>query len=131
MTNYNETIQDIIQDIRENDGLCISPTSLFGFDEDGGVLLGDLAERIKVAHEREMASKDAEIEKISEKLKLHNCWAVEECEDADAARTRAELEVDGLRSLVGELANALEKFHAWEETRALVARAREMIGGAE
>lgn len=48
-----ETIEDIIRDIRENDGMCISPTSLFAFDEDGGVLLGDLAERLEAAYNRQ------------------------------------------------------------------------------
>lgn len=33
--------------------------------------------------------------------------------------------------LVKEMADELSKFHAWEEARALVAKAREVIGGAE
>ena len=36
-----------------------------------------------------------------------------------------------LRAIVGEMADELSKFHAWEEARALVAKAREVIGGAE
>ena len=42
-----------------------------------------------------------------------------------------EAEVAALRALVGEMADELSKFHAWEEARALVAKAREVIGGAE
>ena len=38
---------------------------------------------------------------------------------------------DRLRALVREMVDELSKFHAWEETRALVARAREVIGGNE
>ena len=34
-----------------------------------------------------------------------------------------------LRAIVKEMVDELSKFHAWEETRALVAKAREMIGG--
>lgn len=83
METNNETIDDIIKDILENDGMCISPTSLFVFDEDGGILLGDLAERIKVAHEREIAAKDAEIvrlralvKELANELDLKTCHTV-------------------------------------------------------
>ena len=36
-----------------------------------------------------------------------------------------------LRALVKELADELSKFHAWEEARALVAKAKKAIGGAK
>lgn len=106
MTNENETIDDIIKDILENDGYCISPTSLFAFDEDGGIMLGDLAERIKVAHERELAAKDAEIAELRECLRLSSNsmemvvqWlgkypAWQECLKNGVARNRKVLEGD-------------------------------------
>lgn len=84
----SETTKDIIKDILENDGMCISPTSLFDFDEDGGILLGDLAERIKVAHEREFVEKDAEIARLRECLREAVEWSCgnpdESCEDCVA-----------------------------------------------
>ena len=36
-----------------------------------------------------------------------------------------------LRSLVKVMSDELSKFHEWEDARALVAKAREVIGGAE
>ena len=38
---------------------------------------------------------------------------------------------DRLRALVTEMVDELSKFHAWEEARALVAKERKAIGGAE
>lgn len=38
-----------------------------------------------------------------------------------------EAEVSALRALVGEMADELSKFHAWEDARALVAKASEVI----
>ena len=35
-------------------------------------------------------------------------------------------EIAGLRAIVKEMADELSKFHAWEEARALVAKAREV-----
>ena len=42
-----------------------------------------------------------------------------------------EADVSALRAIVKEMVDELSKFHACEETRALVARAREAIGDAE
>lgn len=56
------------------------------------------------------------------------------CKEYGALRRYAARDVDRiheLRALVKEMADELSKFHAWEEARALVARAREAIGGAE
>ena len=38
-----------------------------------------------------------------------------------------EAEVSALRALVNEMADELSKFHAWEEARALVAKARDVV----
>ena len=56
------------------------------------------------------------------------------CEEYGTIRRYAARDTDRiqeLRALVKELADELSKFHAWEEARALVAKAREAIGGAE
>lgn len=56
------------------------------------------------------------------------CWL---CEEYGLLRSYAARDTDRiheLRALVGEMADELSKFHAWEETRALVAKAREVIG---
>ena len=57
-----------------------------------------------------------------------NCSAgdVDGNEDCRACKKFVSKEVSALRKLVNELADELSKFHAWEETRALVERAREM-----
>lgn len=88
----------------------------------------------------ELAAKDAEIARLNEQLVVHDCWADEECEDADAARTCAELETKELQELVKELADIVDAplCHqdcskcppdtrcATKRLRALVARAREV-----
>ena len=56
------------------------------------------------------------------------------CKEYGALRRYAARDVDRiheLRTLVKEMSDELSKFHAWEETRALVAKAREVIGGAK
>lgn len=95
----------------------------------------------KIANlEEVIAAKDEEIEKLNEKLTLHDCWADEECEDAAASRTRGELENEELRTLVKELVDVLEKAenkfgsirgeyqrkYIQRKYHALVARAREV-----
>ena len=55
------------------------------------------------------------------------------CEEYGTIRRYAARDTDRiheLRALVKELADELSKFHAWEEARALVAKAMEAIGGA-
>ena len=59
------------------------------------------------------------------------CWL---CKEYGIIRKYAARDVDRiheLRALVEELVDELSKFHAWDEARALVARAREAIGGAK
>ena len=54
------------------------------------------------------------------------CWL---CEEYGLLRRYAARDTDRiqeLRALVKELADELSKFHAWEETCALVAKAREV-----
>ena len=59
------------------------------------------------------------------------CWL---CEEYGLIRSYAARDTDRiheLRELVKEMADELSKFHAWEETRAIVAKAREAIGGTK
>lgn len=112
--NRQETIADIVAEMRE------------GVVADGWMeqTLREFADRILAAHNREMADEkrisDAVIQSLRDK-KLEMAGEIA-AKEADIAK---------LRALVGELADALSKFHAWEEARALVAKAREVIGGAE
>lgn len=84
----------------------------------------DIIDRIETDHKREMADEkrisDAVIQSLRDK-KLEMAGEI----------AAMEAEVSDLRALVGEMADELSKFHALEEARALVARAREVIGGAK
>ena len=116
-----ETIEDIVADIRaQNQGLPEDSYALSPLVCD----LLSFADRIIDAHKREMADEkrisDAVIQSLRDK-KLEMAGEI-------AAK---EAEVSALRALVGEMADELSKFHAWEDARALVAKAREVIGGAE
>lgn len=119
--NRQETIADIVCDIRaQNQGLPEDSYALSPLVCD----LLSLADRIEAAAKREMADEkrisDAVIQSLRDK-KLEMAGEI-------AAK---EAEVSALRALVGEMADELSKFHAWEEARALVAKASEVIGGAE
>ena len=63
-------------------------------------------DRILAAHNREIAAKDAEIEKLKEKVAMRDC----SCEDSDSERMEAEGEANRLRSLVKEL---VSRFDEW------------------
>lgn len=119
MANDNETVAEIVKRVRRECNSLPLPNAA-----------GDklkLVREIDAAHKRELAEKDAEIEKLNEKLTLHDCWADEECEDADAARACAELEAEELRdrianleaenasirALVGEMSDALLEMNDW------------------
>ena len=82
--------------------------------------LSSYADRIEAAWKREIADEkrisDAVVQSLRDK-KLEMAGEI-------AAK---EAEVSALRALVGEMADELSKFHAWEETRALVAKAREVV----
>ena len=77
-----------------------------------------MREALEIADEKRIS--DAVIKSLRDK-KLEMAGEIAEKDE----------EIAGLRALVGELADELSKFHAWEEARALVAKAREAIGGAE
>ena len=120
MSNDNETVEQV----------CESVEYLCGTDGGGLEIFGEninpisLADRIKAACKREMADEkrisDAVIQSLRDK-KLEMAGEIAE----------KEAEVSTLRALVGELADELSKFHAWEDARALVAKARKAIGGAK
>lgn len=175
MANDNETIQDIVREMRRDAVAADAWCETHGEMASAASVLNRHADRIEKAHScdvaglktlhesalnmyvrevaetnrlrAELAAKDAEIARLNEKLILHDCWADEECEDADAARTRAELEVEELRKIVKELADIVYdetqeicrisggckycKNTSTCNTFALVARARKMIGGAK
>lgn len=82
--------------------------------------MADIIDRILAAHDREIGDEkrisDAVIQSLRDK-KLEMAGEI-------AAN---EAEVSALRALVGEMADELSKFHAWEEARALVAKAREVV----
>ena len=109
MANYNETVEQVCAGIK---------TRIEELWEQslGEMLNGDVDEfsdRILAAHKREIADEkrisDAVIQSLRDK------------------KLEKEAEVSALRALVGEMADELSKFHAWEETRALVAKAREVV----
>ena len=56
------------------------------------------------------------------------------CEEYGLIRRYAARDTDRiqeLRALIRDLADDLSRFHTWEETCAIVAKAREAIGGTE
>ena len=59
----------------------------------------------------------------------HNgeCWLCEEYGTLRRYAARDADKIHELRALVEEMVDELSKFHAWEETRALVAKARKVI----
>ena len=116
MIKKQETIADIVADIRaQNQGLPEDSYALSPLVCD----LLSFADRIEAAHKREMADEkrisDAVVQSLRDK-KLEMAGEI-------AAK---EAEIERLREIVGELADELSKFHAWEETCALVAKAREV-----
>ena len=120
MANDNETVEQVCAGIK---------TRIEELWEQslGEMLNGEVDEfsdRILAAHKREIADEkrisDAVVQSLRDK-KL----------EMDGEIVEKDAEVSALRALVKEMADELSKFHAWEETRALVARAREVIGGAE
>ena len=165
MANDNETVEQVCEIVAD---LCSPDGGSFETIDGDRVYATLLADRILDAHKREiaakegerkgilkaneslaadntrlrgeLAAKDAEIARLNEQLVVHDCWADEECEDADAARTCAELETKELRALVKELSDIVDAplCHqdcdkcppdtrcASKRLRALVARAREV-----
>lgn len=150
MTNDNKTVKQVCEELRQFK------------DCDGEYVheIEDLADEAEAAHNREIAEKDAEIERLANIKKEH----INLQTHVAALRREATLkqdqnieqghqyrgEIKSLRALVGELANALDascdchchcdgckmadesKFDCPDKAwRALVARAREMIGGAK
>ena len=116
-----ETIADIVSEMRIGD-LCASDTaarSMYIND-----FLDSYADRIEAAHKREIADEKRISDAVIQSLRDRKLEMEREIVAKDA-------EVSALRALVKEMADELSKFHAWEETRALVAKAREVIGGAE
>ena len=137
MANDNETVAEVCE--RVNSRIDELWEWNIGCMENGEV--DDFAKEFLAAHEREIAAKDAEIARLNEQLVVHECWSDKECEDADTARTCAELESKELQDLVKELADALDSYPChnckhgserceWcgkaQELDALVARAREV-----
>ena len=140
-----ETIADIVREMRIGD-LCASDTaarSMYIND-----FLASFADRIEAAHKREREQLNAEIEAMSkfndainaqmkecaaecEKLKKENARLLVIVSGAVVAEGNLREEIEQIRKLVKELADELSKFNACEETRALVAKAREVIGGAK
>lgn len=92
----------------------------------------------------ELKKKDAKIEQLEEKVVMRDCH----CEDADSERMEAEDIANNLRALVKDLVDVAERFVSCKATECetvcgvdakcihkktieLVAKAREMIGGAK
>ena len=116
-----ETIADIVSEMRIGD-LCASDTaarSMYIND-----FLASYADRIEAAAKSEIADEKRISDAVIQSLRDKKLEMAGEIVEKDA-------EVSALRALVKEMADELSKFHAWEETRALVAKAREVIGGAE
>ena len=112
-----ETIADIVDDIRaQNQGLPEDSYALSPLVCD----LLSLADRIEDSHEREMADEKRISDAVIQSLRDKKLEMAGEIAAKDA-------EVSALRALVGEMADELSKFHAWEEDRALVAKAREVV----
>ena len=120
----NETIADIVAEVRRvaHNVAVADANTLNGWRP--ALCLSMLSDRIEAAHEREISDEkrisDAVIQSLRDK-KLEMAGEIAE----------KEAEVSTLRALVGELADELSKFHAWEDARALVAKARKAIGGAK
>ena len=118
MANDNETVEQACEEFKTPKYTCkncdfkICPS------------INMFSDRVLTAHKREIADEkrisDAVIQSLRDK-KLEMAGEI-------AAK---EAEVSTLRALVGEMADELSKFHAWEEARALVAKAREAIGGTK
>ena len=112
-----ETIADIVSEMRIGD-LCASDTaaqSMYIND-----FLASYADRILAAHDREMADEKRISDAVIQSLRDKKLEMAGEIAAKDA-------EVSALRALVKEMADELSKFHAWEEARALVAKAREVV----
>lgn len=86
MANDNETVEQVCSEMMgwENHTWMSSTDHEY---------IENLATRALAAHNREVAAKDAEIARLGETLDLHDCYADEECEDADTARMCAEDEL--------------------------------------
>lgn len=88
-----------------------------------------IIDRMNAEVDKVVAEKDAEIGRCRDELR-----ATRERRDVCETKmrtalervTRAESKCDTLSKLVKEMTDELSKFHAWEESRALVARAREV-----
>lgn len=119
-TVERETVNDIIKEARG----VFEELRKHGYNVVSLDRMADIIDRIEAAHKREMADEkrisDAVIQSLRDK-KLEMAGEI----------AAMEAEVSDLRALVGEMADELSKFHALEEARALVARAREAIGGKE
>ena len=87
-------------------------------------IVQQVKDRIIDAHKRELADEKRISDAVVQSLRDKKLEMAGEIAAKDA-------EVSALRALVGEMADELSKFHAWEEARALVAKAREVIGGVE
>ena len=125
METDNETVDQVCESIYEL-VIAIHDKEHNGKQEIKNVwhIVQQVKDRIIDAHKREIADEkrisDAVVQSLRDK-KLEMAREI-------AAK---EAEVSALRALFGEMADELSKFHAWEEARALVAKAREVIGGAE
>ena len=120
MANDNETVEQVCAGIKTRiDEL---------WEQSLGEMLNgevdEFSDRILAAHKREMADEKRISDAVIQSLRDRKLEMEREIVAKDA-------EIARLRALVGEMADELSKFHAWEETRAIVARALEVIGGAE
>ena len=149
MSNKNqETIADIVSEVRRvaYNVAVADANTLNGWRP--ALCLSMLSDRIEASHNRECEQLNAEIEAMSkfndeinaqmkecasecENLKKENARLLVIVSGATVAEGNLREEIEQIRKLVKELADELSKFHAWEEARALVAKAMEAIGGAE
>lgn len=117
---YLPTVDGVIKEARG----VFAELRKHGYDVVSVDRMSDIIDRIKAVRKREIADEkrisDAVVQSLRDK-KLEMAGEI-------AAK---EAEVSALRALVGEMADELSKFHAWEEAHSLVAKAREVIGGAK